>query len=814
MNKLHLLCNAHLDPVWLWRWNEGLAEAISTFRVAADFCEQYDGFVFNHNEALLYEWVEEHEPQLFARIQKLVKDGKWHIMGGWYIQPDCVMTSGESLLTQIRLGQEYFEEKFGVKPTTAINFDPFGHSRGLVQILKKTGFDGYIFMRPYKYAGDFLWEGFDGSQITAHCISGGYNSLKGDALNKIQKYIDSHKEKETGLCLWGIGNHGGGPSREDLEQINEFMKSADMEILHSTAEDYIAELAPDTLNVIATFLAPCMVGCYTSMVRIKQANRRLENKLAMTEKIMSYADITSDFNFDLAELQKAKKALAFCQFHDILPGSCIKSVEDDSLQNFHYGEEIADRLYTKAFFKLCEGQPKAKDGEIPVLVFNPHPYEIEGEFEVEFMLQNQNWNEDEQTLAVVYDQNGHKLPTQNEKPQATFNLDWIEKVSFIGKLAPSSVTRFDCRLTTVKKDTLPVLEYDKDVIRISNDRMTAGISRKTGLIEEYTVDGRTLIKNSGKLEVYKDNEDPWGMRTYAFTEKLDTFSLMSDEDANEFLGYPEETICNVRVVEAGEVRTKIQAFFSYKRSVAVVEYTIPKNSAYIDVDILMYSNEPNKMIKYTLDTSLNGTPCGETAFGCDTLFDNERESVYHKWCGIREENLHTDSGSDSCSEASHHGPDAAPARLYIVNKGIYGGSFTPSAIKLSLLRTPTYATHPIEQRQLAPHDRFINHIDMGERQFSFRITTEEHIEREAQIYNEAPQLLSFFPSGEGERKDRVIQIDNPEVMLSSFKKCRNGYELVLHNFSEKANEAQVWIPALEKTLELHFGKYELKTVQI
>ena len=156
MNKLHLLCNAHLDPVWLWRWNEGLAEAISTFRVAADFCEQYDGFVFNHNEALLYEWVEEHEPQLFARIQKLVKDGKWHIMGGWYIQPDCVMTSGESLLTQIRLGQEYFEEKFGVKPTTAINFDPFGHSRGLVQILKKTGFDGYIFMRPYKYAGDFL----------------------------------------------------------------------------------------------------------------------------------------------------------------------------------------------------------------------------------------------------------------------------------------------------------------------------------------------------------------------------------------------------------------------------------------------------------------------------------------------------------------------------------------------------------------------------------------------------------------------------------------------------------------------------------
>jgi alpha-mannosidase len=111
MKKLHLVSNAHLDPAWLWRWNEGLAEAISTFRVAADFCEEYDGYIFNHNEALLYEWVEEHEPALFARIQKLVKEGKWNIIGGWYLQPDCVMTSGESLLSQISLGRKYFKEK-------------------------------------------------------------------------------------------------------------------------------------------------------------------------------------------------------------------------------------------------------------------------------------------------------------------------------------------------------------------------------------------------------------------------------------------------------------------------------------------------------------------------------------------------------------------------------------------------------------------------------------------------------------------------------------------------------------------------------
>ena len=141
MKKLHLVSNAHLDPAWLWRWNEGLAEAISTFRVAADFCEEYDGYIFNHNEALLYEWVEEHEPALFARIQKLVKEGKWNIIGGWYLQPDCVMTSGESLLSQISLGRKYFKEKFGVEPKIAVNVDSFGHTRGLVQILNKCGFE-------------------------------------------------------------------------------------------------------------------------------------------------------------------------------------------------------------------------------------------------------------------------------------------------------------------------------------------------------------------------------------------------------------------------------------------------------------------------------------------------------------------------------------------------------------------------------------------------------------------------------------------------------------------------------------------------
>lgn len=792
MEKLHLLCNAHLDPAWLWRWNEGAAEAVSTFRVAADFCEQYDGFVFNHNEALLYEWVEEYEPELFKRIQHLVKEGKWKIMGGWYLQPDRVMISGESFLNQIDLGQEYFKEKFGVLPTTAINFDSFGHSGGLVQILKNRGYDSYIFMRPNDmFLGDFFWEGVDGSRVLAHGIYGGYASYERQALSKLKSYIE-YETRDTGLCLWGIGNHGGGPSRVDYKDISDYMNKTKIDIVHSFAENYMAEIDRSNLKVWTGSLVPSNVGCYTTMVRIKQANRRLENKLAETDKILCCAEIMSDFQWDHKELQKARRALAFCQFHDILPGTGIRHVEEDSLKTLGYGEEIADKLYMKAFFKLCEGQKPAKDGEIPIMVFNPHPYEIEGEFEADFLLENQNWNEDEETLAKVYDTNGKELPTQNEKANCTFNLDWTKKISFRGKIAPYSISRFDCRLTTVKKDLLPEKSCNDDIICIENDRMKVRISKKTGLLDLYEVDGKRFIENSGKLVVFKDNEDPWGMTVDSFKEYEGEFVLMSDEAANAFSGYPKETGANVRIVEDGDVRIKIQSFFEYQRSVAVVEYTIPKKGIYVDVCVLLYSNEPNKMIKYRIDTQLHGIPYGEIAFGEEKMFLEEKESVFHKWCGIREENQ----------------------GLYVVNKGIYGGSFTEKTIYLSLLRTPIYAAHAIEGRQIAPHDRFIKHIDMGEREFPFRITAEKNIAREAQVYNEAPGILSFFPSGQGKTKGEFMKIDNPDVILTSFKKQGNGYKMNLHNFSNQETDAEVYLMPKKEHISLHFGKYELKTIEV
>ena len=272
MKKLFLVCNAHLDPVWLWQRAEGMAEAMATFRIAADFCEKYDGFVFNHNESVLYEWVMENEPELFQRIKDLVKKGKWRIMSGWYLQPDVLMPSGESIIRQIRVGNEFFKEHFGEIPKTAIGFDAFGHSRGLVQVLKKCGYDNYAYLRPRdKESGPFIWEGFDGSKINTLKLYEWYNTPKGEAIKRIESYIKDFPDREINCVTWGIGNHGGGPSEKDFSDITEFAdKCKEFKLIHSDFDTYFNEIDKTKLEVLDQSLTHCMVGCYTSMVRVKQ----------------------------------------------------------------------------------------------------------------------------------------------------------------------------------------------------------------------------------------------------------------------------------------------------------------------------------------------------------------------------------------------------------------------------------------------------------------------------------------------------------------------------------------------------------------
>lgn len=331
MKKLHLICNSHIDPVWMWDWEEGLGEAISTFYQAEQFLREYD-YIFNHNEALLYEFVEEKDPELFKAILEQVKAGKWHIMGGWYLQPDCNLPSGEAFVRQISLGRSYFQEKFGIRPTTAINFDSFGHSVGLVQILKKCGFDSYLFCRPMPEmlalpAREFVWVGKDGSRVKASRVEDEsiYCSGFGTALADIQRKAAVCEDSDVGVALWGVGNHGGLPSRKDLNDVSHFIQNAGYEVVHSTPEAYFADIQPTTEYTGS--LQPCLIGAYTSMQSIKQKHIELENMLFTTEKLCSMAELNGLYAWNGEAFEKWKSHLLCWNFMILLPEPALRTAK-------------------------------------------------------------------------------------------------------------------------------------------------------------------------------------------------------------------------------------------------------------------------------------------------------------------------------------------------------------------------------------------------------------------------------------------------------------------------------------------------------
>ena len=298
MKELHLICNAHLDPVWQWDWNEGATAALATFYAACEIADEYD-YIFCHNEALLYEFVETYDPALFERIKGLVKAGKWHIMGGWYVQPDCNIPSGEGFVRQIESGLSYFKEKFGIIPTAAVNFDSFGHTQGLVQILSKCGYSGYICCRPMPefnpFSANYMeWKGFDGSSVKVARFDdlSIYTNGLGEAVEAVKRKMQPWDKagEEIAFALWGVGNHGGGASRKDLSELAVFMKEqaeAGVHVFHSTPEAFFSASTPSAEWNDA--LQPCFVKCYTSISRLKRRYAEVENKLLTTEKICAYA---------------------------------------------------------------------------------------------------------------------------------------------------------------------------------------------------------------------------------------------------------------------------------------------------------------------------------------------------------------------------------------------------------------------------------------------------------------------------------------------------------------------------------------------
>ncbi len=649
---------------------------------------------------------------------------------------------------------------------------------------------------------EFIWEGYDGSQVTVLRPFGWYNSALGHAREKTENFIANGPQNPQTLMLWGVGDHGGGPSRQDVADLATLIaERGAVNVVHSTPEAYFAAARAQSacLPVHRADMNPWAVGCYTSMVRVKQGHRRLENELYATEKMATAAWTLGRMTYPQAELAAALYDLATCEFHDILPGSSIQPAEEMALRILDHGLENVARVKARAFFALAQGQPAASEGEIPVMVYNPHPFPVQTIVECEFNLADFNPSDDFTDLQIFAGEAA--LPTQVEKEVSSLNMDWRKRVAFQATLAPSQMNRFDCRPrpTPLQRRFAP-LQGD---FHFKTADLEVVINAQTGLLDVYRVGGVDyLAGNSSNPLVMLDNPDPWGMLVKSYRNLLGAFAPLPPQENQRFSGVVNPALAAVRLIEAGDARSVVEAVLGFNDSRLVLRYKLPSQGSEIEIEARVHWNEKDRMLKLAFPTpDKHAVYLGQVAYGADELPANGNEAVAQKWVAVVSKSQDT--------------------ALTIINDGIYGSDFCYGEARLSLLRSPGYSTHPIGDRPFLPDDRYSPRIDQGERLYHFWLNAgplEERlaaVDREALAHNEKPMALSFFPQGSHpSAATSFITLSDAAIQIPALKPAEDGQGLIVRLFNPTAQERSTVVRLPSTTLEVTLNPFEIRTYRV
>ena len=809
---LHLICNSHIDPVWQWDWDEGAAASLATFYAACNLLDKYD-FVFCHNEVIVYEYIEKYDPALFERIKKLVEQGKWKIMGGWYCQPDCLVPSGESYLRQISLGREYFLDKFNARPTVALNFDSFGHTKGLPQILKKSGFDAYIFCRPmpgyvslpnfvdYPH-GPFLWEGYDGTRIKALRYEDWYHNYTapyGKAKQAIEIKYDQYKDLDIIPVLWGVGNHGGTSSEKDLEDILVLQdeKKGEWTMIHSTLEDYFAQVQPNNVEKRYIFV---FSKAYSSVNAIKLAHDQLENALYRAERICVAAELAGKYHYNKEVFKNAERALCQIEFHDVLAGTAIKTGMDSSIRKAYRAIEDLKGEMFGAYYAMSIDLPKVAPGDDNLVLLNPYPYELDSYVEMEIYPAVYT-DEGKQYIINLYDMNHKSVEYQIIKEESNIASQHRVKLLFRAKIPAFSVVSYSAHVDQEPLKAKPKYEINDDIV-VKDKVKEVVISKKTGFISSFKVGGKEFLSNEAAVPMFfNDNSDPWGWRLSDLTtatfnengwpqpEHKNSLSPMKLDNRHKGAT---KNIDGLTIVEEGQYLTDVQALFYKDESRIIVNYRIYKDVPYIDINYHVVWNEYNKGLK--IKFPLNG----ESKFFAQMAFGNEKY----------------DSSGIEYPVNRYVGVNNKEDAFVIYNRsGIHSASKKGRNLYLTLLNGASYCAHPTwDYLPLTPKGRYDAGVEQGVHEFSLRLSVNklQECERMSKEFNEPVYGTLFFPHGDGNVAKDLIVLSNKDIVISALKRRNDGSYLIrLYNGFDKKASTDLKIKSAEK--HVNFGKYEFKT---
>lgn len=786
---VHMIGHGHIDPTWLWRWTEGYEEVRATFRSALDRMNETPDFRFTASSACFYAWVKACDPELFEQIRARVNEGRWEIAGGWWIEPDCNIPSGESFVRQGLYAQRFFDREFGKRATAGFNPDSFGHAGTLPQIYSKLGMDCYVYMRPdpvtemrYPRGTSFWWEANDGSRVFATVILESYNADE-ETRDRIDRLVASpylNDGQSQILGFYGVGNHGGGPTKRAIAQILDAQKDKKApHVVFSTLRQYVDDFQKDagkvTIPVVATDLQHHAQGCYTTHAEIKRLNRAAEHALMSAERFATVAWLTQHHPYPQETLEKAWKDLLYNQFHDILAGTSLESSYADSRDQIGAARHAAHVVRNESLQVIARSVDTTAEGNT-ILVVNPLPWPVR---------------------QVV--------------------------------LAPPIAARtLEAPLHIAAADGTPVLSQPVLDERIGSTAYAfAAETPALGYCCYHMRPGFKKVKQEGKLKVGRDFlENKWwriefdpydGHICRLVDRKRDTEVLRrgnvlaalvdsSDTWGHDFVQYRNEAGrfggARLSVFEEGPVRAAVRAQSGFNKSSADVIVSLYRNCDAIDCVFKINWQERYTMLKVAYETCIQaGEATYDTAYGCQTRDTQGNEEPGQKWLDLTGE-----------IGGERYG-------LALLNDSKYGFDVRGGTMRVTMLRSPAYAHH-----DPAPYDSSqpFAIMDQGWHTVRIRLTPHAGTWKTADVCRKSWELneplivhVESAHAGQLGSSESFLDSEAPNVVLTVFKKSEDGDDVIVRGYETAGKKADtvVRFPHSGRSARVTFLPHEIKTLR-
>jgi alpha-mannosidase len=801
---LHMIGNAHIDPVWLWRWPEGYQRVGATFRAVIERMREYPELRFTCDSVAQLAWVEEADPELFAEISRRVEEGRWEIAGGWWVEPDCNLPCGESFVRQALHGQRWLLERFGRVATVGCNVDPFGHNASLPQLLRSSGMDTYLFLRPGPHELElpgqaFWWRSPDGSAVLAYRIPHEYQTAATGLDEHLRAVVAALPDGfEELACLYGVGNHGGGPTRANLDSIRRISATGEPARLEcSTARRFFDRLLErgDELPVVEGELQHHAVGCYSAHAGIKRWNRRAERRLLAAETWAAAASMVTGAPPSGEALGHAWRQVLSNQFHDVLGGTAVEEAYEDARDQLGEAVAIAGRVENRALRAITRRVGiEPEPAMTPLVVCNPNAWPVRAEVEVELQAGPDG------PPARLADDHGRPVPVQAVRPSATVP-GWRHRVVFPAELPPLGYRAYRLYGAAGAGAAEGAATGANAAVRaraaaggvvIESGRLRARLDPATGWLsslEDLERGAELLAAAPGPhAAVLADATDTWSHGASGYRDEVGAFA-------------PE----SVRVLEDGPVRAVARVVSRYGAS-TLTEDLVLGGQGHLEVRATLDWRERLALLKLRVASALRGvTATFEIPYGHIARPAAGGEEPMGAWVDL--------AGTL---------PDGRPAGLAVCNDGKHAVDVLDGRLGMTVARSPVFAWH--EPRRLGPGEDYA-FLDQGVQRFAYRLLPHAGdwraagVARAAAELNQPPvALVESSHPGPLAQRDSFAWAEPAPVMLTVLKHAEDpGGDLVVRAFEtagRPAPHATIGLEAIGRRIETSFGPNQIRTFRV